>query len=481
MKIGPFLKSSTWISGPEFLTKHEIQWPTVIKERPVHLEPDPEVKDQILTCVALLEKVCPTTKLLMYFSSWTKLKRSVAWILKLKERMQTKKLLTRHRGNKMYNDQDNKMDVQLTTDDLLKAEEAIVSFVQRKHFGDEIAALSSGAVKKSSHLYKLDPVVTDGVLRVGGRLSKAALPEETKHPVILPKESHVSKLILQHIHEKVGHRGRNHMLSTLRRQYWIPHANSAARKIIRDCMVCQRQRRKPVHLEVAHSLDTDSCINAIRRFICRRGQVKEIRSDNGTNFVSSNRELKQAVLELKQSKIQKCLAQDGIKWTFNPPYGAHHGGVWERLVQEIKRVLCSITNQQVLDDEGLHTVFCEVEAILNDRPITPSSEDPNDLEVLTPNHLLQLKSKPVLPPCLSQKEVQYIRRRWRQAQYIVDLFWKRWVKEYLPLLQERRKWNKTRRNFAIDDVVLVVDEAAPRNSWPIGYITETMGDASGLG
>lgn len=94
-------------------------------------------------------------------------------------------------------------------------------------------------------MYKLDPVVADGVLRVGGRLSKSALPEEMKHPAILPKESHVSQLILQHIHEKVGHRGRNHMLSTLRRRYWIPHANAAARKVIRECMVCQKQRQKP--------------------------------------------------------------------------------------------------------------------------------------------------------------------------------------------------------------------------------------------
>lgn len=132
----------------------------------------------------------------------------------------------------------------LTTDDLSLAENAIVSFVQRKHYGDEMVALSSGAVRKSSRLYKLDPVAVDGVLRVGGRLSKSALPEEMKHPVILPKESHVSKLILQHIHEKVGHRGRNHMLSTLRRHYWIPHANAAARRVIRECMVCQKQRTK---------------------------------------------------------------------------------------------------------------------------------------------------------------------------------------------------------------------------------------------
>lgn len=533
MTVGCFLKSSTWISGPEFLSKPVVHWPVGMNCVSVHLEADPKIKGEGLMCAAVLkEDVCPTTKLLMYFSSWTKLKRCVAWILKVKERLKLQTTLDTHCGSQICAKEDG--NTLLKTEELSKAEEAIVSFVQRKHFADEMTALNSGTVRKSSHLYKLDPVVANGVLRVGGRLSKADLPEETKHAAILPKESHVSKLILQHIHEKVGHRGRNHMLSTLRRQYWIPHANSAARKIIRDCIVCQRQRQKPgeqkmsdlpidrisadlppftyvgvdyfgpievkrgrslvkrygvlftcltcraVHLEVAHSLDTGSCINAIRRFICRRGQVKEIRSDNGTNFVSSNRELKQAMLELNQSKIQKGLAQDGIKWTFNPPYGAHHGGAWERLVQEIKRILCSITNQQVLDDETLHTVLCEVEAILNDRPITPSSDDPNDVEALTPNHLLQLKGKPVLPPGLFKKEDLYLRRRWKQTQYIVDLFWKRWVKEYLPMLQERQKWNKIRRNFCIGDVVLVVDGAAPRNSWPIGRITETMADAHGV-
>lgn len=103
-----------------------------------------------------------------------------------------------------------------TADDISTAEEAIVRFVQRKYFGDDTTTLSTGTVKKSSHLYKLDPVITDRVVRVGGRLSKSALPEEAKHPAILPKASHVSNLILQYVHRKVGHRGRNHMLSTLR-------------------------------------------------------------------------------------------------------------------------------------------------------------------------------------------------------------------------------------------------------------------------
>lgn len=159
----------------------------------------------------------------------------------------------------------------------------------------------------------------------------------------------------------------------------------------------------------------DMCINALRRFICRRGQVAEIRSDNGTNFVGSSQELKEALKELNQDKIQKALLQEGIKWTFNPPHGAHHGGVWERLILQVKRTLSSVLKQQTLDDDTLKTAMCEAEAILNDRPITPSSEDPNDLEALIPNHILQLRGKPTLPPGLFRRQDLYARRRWRQV------------------------------------------------------------------
>ena len=147
--------------------------------------------------------------------------------------------------------------------------------------------------------------------------------------------------------------------------------------------------------------------------------------------MSSNRELKEALRELNQGKTQKALLQEEIKWTFNPPHGAHDGGVWERLIQQVKRALYSVLKQQTLDDETLQTAMCEAEAILNDRPITPSSDDPNDIEAPTPNHILQLKGKPIMPPGLFRKEDSYTRKRWRQVQYITDMFWKRWVKEYL--------------------------------------------------
>lgn len=99
---------------------------------------------------------------------------------------------------------------------------------------------------------------------------------------------------------------------------------------------------RAVHLEMAYSMDTDSCISTLRRFICRRGQVKEITSDNGTNFVGAERELREALAHLNLHKIEDSMGKEGIKWTFNPPYGAYHGGAWERLIRMIKKVLYSI-------------------------------------------------------------------------------------------------------------------------------------------
>ncbi len=122
------------------------------------------------------------------------------------------------------------------------------------------------------------------------------------------------------------------------------------------------------------------------------------------NFIGAERELRSTLKSLDHDKIQRTFLSEGIKWTFNTPAGSHHGGVWERLIRLVKKVLYSTLQQQCLDDESFHTILCEAEAILNDRPITKLSDDPNDLEALTPNHILQLRSKPFLPPGLFQKK-----------------------------------------------------------------------------
>ena len=166
-----------------------------------------------------------------------------------------------------------------------------------------------------------------------------------------------------------------------------------------------------------------------------------------TNFVGAEKELRGALASLNHNQIQRVLLQHGIQWSFNHPAASHHGGVWERVTRMVRKVLTSVLHLQTLDDHGLHTILCEVEAILNGRPLTKLSDDPTDLEPLTPNHILLMKGKPVLSPGLFSKDDVYVKRRWRQVQYIADLFWKRWVQEDLPLLQERQKWNQKRRIF----------------------------------
>ena len=132
--------------------------------------------------------------------------------------------------------------------------------------------------------------------------------------------------------------------------------------------------------------------------------------DNRTNFVGAERELQEAFVSLNQDHNERALSKKGIKWSFNPPAGSHHGGAWERM-----KILCSVLHQQTLDDEGFHTVLCEAEAVLNYRPITKLSQDPNDLEALTPNPLLLLKGKPVPPRGLLDVKDLYARRRWKQV------------------------------------------------------------------
>ena len=151
-----------------------------------------------------------------------------------------------------------------------------------------------------------------------------------------------------------------------------------------------------------------------------------------------------------------------------------------RKIRTARKILQALLREQVTDDESLSTLMFEVEIIMNSRPITVVSSDPNDLEPLTPNHMLLLKSEVPLPPGLFRKEDLLSRRRWRQVQYLTDIFWRRWSKEYLPLLQLRQKWVHPQRNLAVGDVVLVASETSHRSSWSLGRIQEVFPDKRGF-
>lgn len=236
---------------------------------------------------------------------------------------------------------------------------------------------------------------------------------------------------------------------------------------------------RAVHIEVAHTLEADSFICVYQRFVCRRGKPRRIYSDNGTNFTGAERELREALERLDQTKVYNHLRLDDVQWSFNPPEASHQGGIWERMIRSVRKLLAALVKEQLMNDEELITLLCEVEKILNDRPLTPLSDHPDDPEPLTPNKLLLLKSNPCLPLDVLTKHDKY-GKRWRQAQCLANSFWKRWIKEYLPALQTRQRWVSPRRNFAVGDLVLVADEKTPRGSWPMGIIEEVFPDSKGF-
>ena len=155
------------------------------------------------------------------------------------------------------------------------------------------------------------------------------------------------------------------------------------------------------------------------------------------------------------------------------------GGVWERLIRSTKNILRKILREQIVNDEVLMTVFTEVERILNDRPLTKVITDPRDEDVLNPNMLLLLKKNECDPAGQFDANEDYARRSWRQSQHLSNTFWKRWMRQYLPTLQERKKWNVVRDNIKVGDIVLLCDERILRGRWPLARVIKTKPDRHG--
>lgn len=238
---------------------------------------------------------------------------------------------------------------------------------------------------------------------------------------------------------------------------------------------------RAVHLKTASSLDTSSFINSLRRFISIRGPIRQLRCDRGTNFVGAENELRDAVKELNDQQLQRYLTSKGcdfIIFKMNVPSASHMEGVWE---SQIRSDLSSLMEHcgSHLNYEMLRTFMCEAAAIVNSRPLTVANiHDPNSLEPLTPNHLLTMKSKIILPPPGQfKREDLYSRKRWRRVEYLTNEFWIRWRKKFLNTLQTRGKWTSSKRDMTVGDVVLIKDENLPRNQWRLGRIHECYTDS----
>ena len=564
------IESKRWWNGPEFLWKPLENQGFLDGTDPTEILPDdPEVKTSVMATQG--QERFSLSERLKCFSTWHKAKRAVAVCLRL-QRIYKRTGSDKH-GQLKSGDQHTEVArkkptveaskstrigaaryVPVNTQDLQEAEAEIIRSLQREEFQSEISLLHRISVqgpqdqtqlrtmKKASTLYKLDPFLDkDDLLRVGGRLKHADLSEAAKHPVVLPKKGHVTRLIIAHHHSLVEHQGRGITHNQIRSSgFWIIGGSSIISDFIAKCTRCRRLRgplqdqkmadlpedrvqpappfsycavdyfgpwyvkegrrqvkrygvlftclaSRAVHLEVANSLTADSFINAYRRFVGRRGPVRQIRSDQGSNSVGARNELHQSLSEQDNDKLRQELLKrncDWIVYKMNVPNASHMGGVWERQIRTVRNILTALLSHHgsQLDDESLRTFFAEAEAIVNCRPLTV--DDLNNAEVpvpLAPCQLLTMKSSVVLPPPgVFQRADLYSRKRWRRVQYLANEFWSKWKADYLQLLQARQKWVKARRNMSVDDVVIVKDDSLPRNRWPLARVVQTFPSDDGL-
>ncbi|XP_069607519.1 uncharacterized protein [Ranitomeya imitator] len=428
------------------------------------------------------------------------------------------------------------------TSDLEFSRNHIILTVQRETYFAEIQCLTNKApIPASSVLRKLDPFIDNsGLLRVGGRIKEAEMEFVEKFPLILPGKCHVAYLIVQHYHNLVKLQGRLFTEGAIRSAgLWIIGAKRLISSVIYKCVTCRQLRGstqtqkmadlpadrlspdppftsvgldvfgpwsvvtrrtrggqanskrwavmftcmsiRAIHIEVIESLDTSSFINALRRFMAIRGPIKHIRSDRGTNFVGAAKELG-IPSNLNCKTLERFLSDQGCTWSFNPPHSSHMGGSWERMIGLVRRILDSTLLQEGaarLTHESLITFMAEAAAIINARPLVPVPNNPEEPLLLTPATLLTQKTGLSSAPPGGFDAKDLYKRQWRQVQSLANTFWDRWRKQYLSTLQPRTKWQSTKPNLNIGDVVLVKDCQIHRNQWPLGLVTATFPSKDG--
>jgi hypothetical protein len=170
-----------------------------------------------------------------------------------------------------------------------------------------------------------------------------------------------------------------------------------------------------------------------------------------------------------------------IHWKFITPLGSYQGGMYESLIKVTKRALRVTVGEQILSWNEMATVFAEVKSIVNSRPLTYMSDDPNDLRPLTPNHLLLGRASPDIPHG-PYEDTNNSRKRFQYTQTIANHFWRRFIQEYIPKLiaVERSKWQKKKRQIERGDIVLIVENNVPRGKWNLGRVVEVFPGKDGI-
>lgn len=372
---------------------------------------------------------------------------------------------------------------------------------------------------------------TLGIIRVGGRLQNAPLSLGGRHPALVPKTSHLAKILVNNIHISHYHSGPSLTLALIRGRFWIPGGIRFVRSQLSKCTSCRVRMASPlspqmaplpkdrfsqlrpfansgvdfagpfqikestrrkaalgksylclfvclatkaVHLEAVSALTTAAFLAALNRFTSRRGLPNIIWSDNGTNFVGASRYLKELYrfLAHHEHELVRALAPNGVQWKFIPPATPNFGGIWEAGVKSVKKLLAGSLGKQPFTFEELSTIFCRIEGMLNSRPLCALTDDVEACHFLTPGHFLIGEPLSFIPDAQEVVSIRTPSARWSTINDRVALVWDRWRQEYLHSLQQRAKWIKEIPSVKVGDLVVLVEKRLAVGQWPVARVVE---------
>ena len=418
-----------------------------------------------------------------------------------------------------------------------------LKLVQETEYAEEVYFLKEKTGKVPELVKKLGLFLENDIIRCKGRIDNSQLSYSARFPILLPKKHWFTKLVIEDAHHQALHGGVQDTLCKLREHYWVPQGRQSVKSVIGKCYVCRRlegprcdypappalpsfrvdnctpflttgvdytgalnitdsdtgEARKvyvvlftcantrAVHLELAIDLTADTFLNVFRRFVARRSCPQLMISDNGRNFQLSSSVLRQI---MGDTVIQKELEERGCRWKFIAPRSPWQGGFYERLIGVVKSCLKKVLFKRKVSIEDLYTLVAEIENRVNNRPLTYISDDIDELEALTPSHLIcgrRLKTVPLVTQAADESDPSYLDHRELNVRYtnlskILNKWQDVWKREYLTSLREKfygvappRNLN---RSLKVGDVV-VVQGLGPRAEWPLGRVEETCPDEKG--
>lgn len=505
MKLIQPTSKCAWYNGPDFLYEEEHKWP---KNKEIQNIETEEMMCKHIASVNIHHAEITANR----FSSWLKLCRVQAYVLRFIENLKSK--IKNSICSVGF----------LSSRELCRAENTLYRQAQEESYSEEISCLESGMcqITKTSPIYKDMPYIDENkVMRARSRIDSVNnVPFSVKRPILLPKDNRITELIMSYYHKMYHHGNSETVINELRQKFIIPAMRVKLRSIKNRCQWCKNKSARPqpvvmgdlpaarlstftrafscigidyfgplfvavrrcrekrwvmlitclttrgIHLELVSSLSTDSCILGLRRFMSLKGTPRQIYSDNATNFKGASRELEAAMEKVNSKLIAQHFTTANTEWSFIPPASPHMGGAWERMVRSVKTVLMSTFPLKTTpNEETLMTLLLEAANIINSRPLTYVPLDNDTDEALTPNHFILGCSNGLKSLGDFQGDGSALKYNWKQCQLYTDVIWRKWIKEILPDLRRRRKWHTDGRAIKLNDIVLVIDDNTPRNCY----------------